>query len=357
MFRCNKIHKYLTLILTLGFTSWLTVGGNALADNIRPAYLEIEESEAGAIRVVWKVPLNQGLPENFMPSFPAHFRLSSPRQQIRTGGAIIEKWDMVCGEGGIAGAQIRIDGLKQTTTDALVRIQLADGSIHRVVLRPTETTTTIPDAQGTTGEQKSTFSSLLKFIDHWRYLLLFLVAFVVSLLPGARRRGIVLCAVALVAGALSGHALARLPAYDKILNQGLPSTAEAGRVLQGLMLNTYRAFMLQEDEYIYDVLARSVSGEFLSEVYLENREKMQMSASGGGMAIVNRLDIKTIDSIKRDKNGNIAIVASWDVYGSVHHQKHIHYRCNTYKAELRLVPADDYWKLTSIQLLDQQRII
>jgi hypothetical protein len=84
---------------------------------------------------------------------------------------------------------------------------------------------------------------------------------------------------------------------------------------------------------------------------------MQMSASGGGMAIVNRLDIKTIDSIKRDKNGNIAIVASWDVYGSVHHQKHIHYRCNTYKAELRLVPADDYWKLTSIQLLDQQRII
>ena len=91
-------------------------------------------------------------------------------------------------------------------------------------------------------------------------------------MPSARRRGILLCTVALIAGAFSGHALGRLPVYDKFSNQRLPAKAEATRILQGLMLNTYRAFMLQRDEDVYDALARSVAGEFLSEVYLQNRE-------------------------------------------------------------------------------------
>jgi hypothetical protein len=123
------------------------------------------------------------------------------------------------------------------------------------------------------------------------------------------------------------------------------------------MLNTYRAFMLDKDGEIYDVLARSVAGEFLSEVYLQNREAMRIEATEGAVSIIDRLDVKSIDSMKRLKNGAIAIVASWDVYGSVRHWNHIHFRCNTYKAELAIVPTKNYWKLTSVQLLDEERVI
>jgi hypothetical protein len=49
--------------------------------------------------------------------------------------------------------------------------------------------------------------------------------------------------------------------------------------------------------------------------------------------------------------------ATWDVYGSVRHLNHLHFRCNTYKAELTIVPRDNYWKLTSLQLLDEERVI
>jgi hypothetical protein len=340
-----------------GILFWFIIPDFALADNVRPAYLEIEELASGNIRVVWKVPRGQGIPPQFEPSFPEQFRIIPPRKRLKTNDAIVETWNMIVGDDGLAGAQIRIDGLKQTTTDALVRVRLSDGSIHRVVLRPTETTTTIPNFHNTKDEQKKSHTSFLQFIDRWRYGLLLTAALVLSLLSSARRRGIVLCTVALVAGALCGHALGRLPVYDKVFNQNIPSKAEAAKILQGLMLNTYRAFMLQRDEDIYDVLARSVSGEFLSEVYLQNRENMRMGDSDENLAIVHQLYIKSIDSMAQKKDGSIDIVVNWDVYGSVYHQKHVHYRCNTYTAEVRIKPTENYWKLVKIQLLDEQRVL
>ena len=135
------------------------------------------------------------------------------------------------------------------------------------------------------------------------------------------------------------------------------SDMESKRILQGLMLNTYRAFILDKDEEIYDVLARSVAGDFLSEVYLQNKEAMRIDATEGAFSVVDRLDVKSIESKRRLKNGAIAIIANWDVYGSVRHRNHVHYRCNTYKAELIIVPKDNYWKLTSVQLLDEKRVI
>jgi hypothetical protein len=137
----------------------------------------------------------------------------------------------------------------------------------------------------------------------------------------------------------------------------MPSDEEAKRILQGLMLNTYRAFMLDDDEETYDVLARSVDGEFLSEVYLQNREALRIDPSDAALSLIDRLDVKSIESKTRLENGAIAIVANWDVYGSVLHWGHIHFRCNTYKAVLTIVPAEDYWKLTRVQLLDEQRVI
>ena len=353
----DYIHKWMIFLLVAAVISWLTVGDNVLADNIRPAYLDIEEFESGALRVVWKVPLNQNVPIRFRPSFPESFKISSPKKRVKTPNAVIEKWTMVCDTGKLAGATIGIEGLEETTTDALVRVQLADGSLHRAVLRPTERSTTVPFSDPTVSNQETGVQSMLRLAGRWWYVLLLLAAWLLSLAPSARRRGIILCTVALVAGSLCGHALGGLSVHERLLGPKTPSDMEAKRILRGLMLNTYRAFILEKDEEIYDVLARSVAGEFLSEVYLQNKEALRIDATDGVASIIDRLDVKSIESMKRLKDGAIAIVANWDVYGSVRHWNHIHFRCNTYKAELTIVPTHNYWKLTSVQLLDEERVI
>ena len=349
--------NYILLLSLTGILFGPAVCNTALADNIRPAYLDIVDFKPGAIRVVWKVPLNQNVPARFRPSFPESFKLSSPKKRMTMPNAVIEKWTMVTGEEKLAGATIGIEGLEETTTEALVRIQLADGSLHRSVLRPTERSTTVPTSATDVGQQDGGIPSMLRLTDHWRYVVLLLTAWFLSLTPAARRRGIMLCAAALVTGCLCGHALGGLSVHDILPGSKMLSDTEAKRILRGLMLNTYRAFILDKDEEIYDVLARSVAGEYLSEVYLQNKVAMRLDATDGSMSIIDRLDVKSIDSMKHSKNGAIAMVANWDVYGSVRHSNHVHFRCNTYKAELTIAPMDNYWKLTGVQLLDEKRVI
>ena len=353
----NRPLMGISFVLIAAVLLWTAVCGTALADNVQPAYLDIEEFEPGTFRVTWKVPLNQKFPERFRPSFPDSFKASSPTARIKTPNAVIEKWTMVSSTEPLAGATIGIEGLGETTTDALVRIQLADGSLHRIVLRPTERSATIPVSASADNRSDDGMRGLLRWANPWLFVLLLLAAWLLSLTPVARRRGILFCTVALVAGSLCGHALGGLGLQDKLFAAESLSEAQAKRVLRGLMLNTYRAFMLERDEDVYDVLARSVAGDFLSEVYLQNRETLRMDATEGAVSIVNRLDITSIESMKRLPDGALAIVAAWDVYGSVRHWDHIHFRCNTYKAELTIIPTDNYWKLTRVQLLEEKRVI
>lgn len=329
----------------------------ALADNVRPAYLELEELASGHIRVVWKVPLGQGLPPRFEPSLPEGYRMIPPQKTLETYDSIVETWEMMGPALGLAGARIGIDGLKETTMDALVRIRMSDGSVHRVVLRPTQSATTIPYTDRSGDDRLNFRGAVLEFLDTWRYVLLFSMALALSLVPLARRRNIVLCALALAAGALCGQALGGLTPGSGADTRQVASEAEAAKIVQRLMLNTYRAFMLAKDEEIYDTLARSVAGDFLGEVYLRNRESMRMRDSDGAMALIDQLDIKSIESMDRKRDGGIDIVATWDVYGSVYHQKHVHYRCNTYKARVIIEPTADYWKLVKLELLDEQRVM
>ena len=351
------IHKHLVAAVVTTVVLCHAVCDTALADDVRPAYLDLEEFEPGAIRVLWKVPLNQDVPVRFGPSFPEAFTAAGPRQRVETPTARIEKWTVVCGTETLAGATIGIEGLDQTAMDALVRIQLADGSTHRAVLRPTARSTTVPASESAVSQQAGGVRSMLRPTGRWLYPLLFAAAWLLSLNPRATRRGILLCAVALVAGSVCGHAVGGLPVREKLLGPGLPSDLEAKRVLRGLMLNTYRAFMLDDEQDVYDVLARSVGGEYLSEVYLESREALRIDATDAAISIIDRLDVTSIESKRRSKDGAVTIVAHWEVYGSVFHWGHIHFRCNAYRAQVTIVPADGYWKLTGLQLLDQERVI
>ncbi|RDV29017.1 HupE/UreJ family protein [Alteromonas aestuariivivens] len=100
----------------------------ATAHELRPAFLQITQTSASNYEVMWKVPargdtgrlaLNvrfEGLP----------CKESEP-QGTFVGGAHVRRWQMACPQG-IAGARVTIDGLSRTFTDALIRVDFADGS-------------------------------------------------------------------------------------------------------------------------------------------------------------------------------------------------------------------------------------
>jgi hydrogenase/urease accessory protein HupE len=113
----------------------------------RPAYLEIRETAAGEYRVLWKRPilgevavrLDLRLPENCQD-------LEAPTRYA-TPGSLIERRSIKCGENGISGQAIGIDGLKASITDALARIEFADGRTWIKRLTPQEPEAAIPQRQ------------------------------------------------------------------------------------------------------------------------------------------------------------------------------------------------------------------
>jgi hypothetical protein len=324
---------------------------------MRPAYLEIEEQENGFLDVTWKTPFFNGKPLEIEPAFSAEFELASPRTRLATTDAVIERWTLKPRESRLAGQEVSIDGLPATMTDVLTRIKLADGRIHRTVLRPGEPSTTVPATEEESDDRKGICRAVLYRIDHLRYVVLFSVACVLSVLPSARRRGPILCIVALVAGSAGGHSIGLTPVCRLLAADSTPARVDCGRIAHGLLLNTYRAFRYEREERIYDQLARSVTGDLLAKVYLQNRDAMQIDEAEGAASIVDRLDVKSVEHIEPADADGFTILTSWDVYGSVRHWGHTHYRCNAYTAWLTLIPTDKYWKIADIQLMDEERVM
>jgi hypothetical protein len=343
-------------VLLAFLTLALCGGGLARAHNVHPGFLEVIELEGGQLDVTWKVPLYKGKRLAIDPVFPPGYRTLSERSVTPAAASFVERWKMVSEKGGLAGGEVRIEGLEATMTDVLVRLSLGDGRVHRVVLRPNAPSTVVPGAGGVSSGS-GTLRRVPAAVDRFRLGLLLVAAFGLALLPGSRKRGIVLCAAALAAGSVAGFALPGIPVPASIASQKMISEEEGARVLHGLLLNTYRSFSNEEEEAAYDLLAKSVKGDLLADVYLQNRDSMTMDEAEGARTVIDRLDVKEIESMERIDGGKIAVVATWDVFGSVRHWGHEHYRCNTYRAQLILAPEGSYWKLAGVQILDEERVI
>jgi len=126
----------------------LILASPATAHEMRPAYLDMQETQADEFTVLWKVPargdlrlgLYVQLPENCVPK-------AEPLRSIEAN-SYTERWVAVC-EGGLKGSAIGIDGLASTMTDALARIQYLDGSIEVARMTPDGPNFTVAGAQST----------------------------------------------------------------------------------------------------------------------------------------------------------------------------------------------------------------
>lgn len=113
---------------------WAFLAGGLSAHEMRPAYLEIKELDAGNFDVLWKVPA-RGAQERLS----LHLRFSDDVKTMGEpvdgfiNGAHVQRLQ-VNKEGGLAGSSVHIDGLQKTMTDVLCRVEYANGNqfTHRL---------------------------------------------------------------------------------------------------------------------------------------------------------------------------------------------------------------------------------
>lgn len=176
--------------LVLLFLLFAGFNPGAFAHEVRPAYLELREVAAGEFDVLWKTPMRGELRLALEPSFSGTTQALTPVVSRQTGGASVQTWKLRADEP-LRGQTLRIAGLDSTITDALARIQFADGTTWIRRLSPQAPAARITLRQGgleVSGEYlRLGVEHILTGIDH--------LLFVLALLLVTRGRGRLMAAI------------------------------------------------------------------------------------------------------------------------------------------------------------------
>ena len=115
----------------------------SIADEIKLSYLEIKENKPHYYAVLLKLPVKEDkkLPINLI--LPVSCNIVSPNMSYIVSNAYIESWDMTCNEG-LVGQTLRFEGLKKTSTDALLRLEFINGISQSSLLTPSHQSYQVP---------------------------------------------------------------------------------------------------------------------------------------------------------------------------------------------------------------------
>ncbi|TAX28962.1 HupE/UreJ family protein [Rhizobium leguminosarum] len=138
------------------------LAASATAHEMRPAYLEMQETRADEFSILWKVPARGDLRLGLYVRLPKTCVPNAERLRSIEANAYTERWVTVC-KGGLKGAAIGVDGLASTMTDALARIQYQDGSIEVSRLTPDAADFVVAGAQST---MEVAWTYFLLGVDH-----------------------------------------------------------------------------------------------------------------------------------------------------------------------------------------------
>ncbi len=155
-----------------------TFAAAAPAHEVRPAYLELHETATGELDVLWKTPMVGDMRLSLAPVLSGKSEELVPLTTRRTGSAAVQTWRLRLLEP-LRGRSLAISGLDATMTDALVRIQFADGTTWVERLTPKSPATTIPVRPGgwsVSGTYlKLGIQHILSGIDHLLFVLALMI--------------------------------------------------------------------------------------------------------------------------------------------------------------------------------------
>ena len=124
--------KRALLALLLCGLSFLCLALNAVAHEVRPAFLRAAETAAGEFKIVWKQPVLSGRRLRITPTFPPECTQTEPRLD-RTGDTVSEHFSVSCD---LRQGTLSLPGLEQTLTDAFVEITYLDEETRTALLKP-----------------------------------------------------------------------------------------------------------------------------------------------------------------------------------------------------------------------------
>lgn len=150
----------------------------APAHEVRPAYLQLRETPTGELAVLWKTPMQGELRLALTPVLSGASEALTPIATRRAGNAAVQTWRLRLLEP-LRGRTLSIDGLSGTLTDALVRIEFADGDTWAARLTPRAPEVRVPAVPGSSEVALSYFGlgveHILLGIDHLLFVLALLL--------------------------------------------------------------------------------------------------------------------------------------------------------------------------------------
>jgi hypothetical protein len=129
----------------LGLLPVLLLAHTTFAHEVRPAYLELREEKPGQFTVTWKTPMLGDARLALEPEFAGDVKVVTPVTTRTPPGAAVQTWTLHAQA--LRGQTVRIRGLEGTMTDALVRMEFADGTSWTERLTPQQPIAVIPARQ------------------------------------------------------------------------------------------------------------------------------------------------------------------------------------------------------------------
>jgi hydrogenase/urease accessory protein HupE len=120
---------------------------SASAHDARPAYMQVTEIAPQRYEIIWRTPVLSGMRLPVALRFPANTHNLTEPVLRELSDSVVERRIIETG-GGLTGTRIEIVGLQATITDALVRVQLLNGSYSTTLVRPSRPWIDITTSRG-----------------------------------------------------------------------------------------------------------------------------------------------------------------------------------------------------------------
>jgi hydrogenase/urease accessory protein HupE len=134
----------------------------AAAHEIRPAYLQIDQTGPSRYTVLWRTPLLSGMRLPVALQFPDDVRNVIEPNERQLPDSLVEHRVIETADG-LAGKRINFIGLQATITDVLVRVKSSDGMVSTTIVRPS-----LPwvDVEAATGHLQVARTFIMQGIEH-----------------------------------------------------------------------------------------------------------------------------------------------------------------------------------------------
>ncbi len=132
----------------IGVLVWtISLVATATAHEIRPAYLQIDQTGPQHYNVLWRTPLLSGARLPVALQFPDDVRNLREPAERQFPDSLVER-RIIETTDGLPGKRIEFRGLQATITDVIVRVKMLDGSVTTTLVHPSQPWVDIEIAAG-----------------------------------------------------------------------------------------------------------------------------------------------------------------------------------------------------------------